>query len=112
MGEWKVKKCQRLKHIVEQKKDFIKASNEQKKNSKRFSNLLDLIASNFPQIRIRFSTSNPQDMTIDVLETIAKYNNICNYFCSNFDVWNKLVNYSYYGFLVVRAKNVTANLKI
>ena len=61
------------------KKDFIKASNEQKKNSKRFSNLLDLIASNFPQIRIRFSTSNPQDMTIDVLETIAKYNNICNY---------------------------------
>ena len=61
------------------KKDFIKASNEQKKNSKRFSNLLDLIASNFPQIRIRFSTSNPQDMTIGVLETIAKYNNICNY---------------------------------
>ena len=61
------------------KKDFIKASDEQKKNSKRFSNLLDLIASNFPQIRIRFSTSNPQDMTIDVLETIAKYNNICNY---------------------------------
>ena len=61
------------------KKDFIKASNEQKKNSKRFSNLLDLIASNFPQIRIRFSTSNPQDMTIDVLETMAKYNNICNH---------------------------------
>ena len=61
------------------KKDFIKASNEQKKNSKRFSNLLDLIASNFPQIRIRFSTSNPQDMTIDVIETMAKYKNICNY---------------------------------
>ena len=61
------------------KKDFIKASDEQKKNSKRFSNLLDLIASNFPQIRIRFSTSNPQDMTIDVLETMAKYNNICNH---------------------------------
>ena len=61
------------------KKDFIKASNEQKKNSKRFSNLLDLIASNFPQIRIRFSTSNPQDMTIDVLEIMAKYNNICNH---------------------------------
>ena len=61
------------------KKDFIKASNEQKKNSKRFSNLLDLIASNFPQIRIRFSTSNPQDMTIDVIETMAKHKNICNH---------------------------------
>ena len=32
-----------------------------------------------PRIRIRFSTSNPQDMRDDVLETIAKYKNICNY---------------------------------
>ena len=64
---------------INPKKDFIKASNEQKKNSKRFSNLLDLIASNFPQIRIRFSTSNPQDMTIDVIETMAKHKNICNH---------------------------------
>jgi len=61
------------------KKDFKKASEEQKKNSKRFSNLLKMVASNFPEIRIRFSTSNPQDMTIDVIETMAEYKNICNY---------------------------------
>ena len=61
------------------KKDFKKANEEQKLNAKRFSGLLDLVASNFPEIRIRFSTSNPQDMTIDVIETMAKYDNICNY---------------------------------
>ena len=61
------------------KKDFKKASEEQKKHSKRFSNLLKMVASNFPEIRIRFSTSNPQDMTIDVIETMAEYENICNY---------------------------------
>ena len=61
------------------KKDFKKASEEQKLSAKRFSGLLDLVASNFPEIRIRFSTSNPQDMTIDVIETMAKYDNICNY---------------------------------
>ena len=61
------------------KKDFKKASEEQKLSAKRFSGLLDLVASNFPEIRIRFSTSNPQDMTIDVIETMAKYDNVCNY---------------------------------
>ena len=61
------------------KKDFKKASEEQKLNAKRFSDLLSLVALNFPEIRIRFSTSNPQDMTIDVIETMAKYDNICKY---------------------------------
>ena len=61
------------------KKDFKKASEEQKLNAKRFSDLLSLVASNFPEIRIRLSTSNPQDMTIDVIETMAKYDNICKY---------------------------------
>ncbi len=61
------------------KKDFNKASEEQKKKSIRFSQLLDLIATSFPKIRIRFSTSNPQDMTIDVIQTMAKYENICNH---------------------------------
>ena len=61
------------------KKDLIKASEEEKKSSIRFSKLLDLIATSFPKIRIRFSTSNPQDMTIDVIKTMAKYENICNH---------------------------------
>ncbi len=61
------------------KKDYKKATEEQKKNSINFSRLLDLVASSFPEIRIRFSTSNPQDMTIDVIETMSLYGNICNY---------------------------------
>ena len=61
------------------KKDFKKATEEQKKNSIKFSSLLDLVASSFPEIRIRFSTSNPQDMTIDVIETMSLHKNICNY---------------------------------
>ena len=61
------------------KKDFKKATEEQKENSIKFSSLLDLVASSFPEIRIRFSTSNPQDMTIDVIETMSKHKNICNY---------------------------------
>ena len=61
------------------KKDFKKATNEQKKNSVNFSSLLNLVASSFPEIRIRFSTSNPQDMTIEVIETMSRYENICNY---------------------------------
>ena len=61
------------------KKDFKKATLEQKEKSVNFSSLLEIVASSFPEIRIRFSTSNPQDMTIDVIETMSKYNNICNY---------------------------------
>jgi tRNA-2-methylthio-N6-dimethylallyladenosine synthase len=30
-------------------------------------------------MRIRFSTSNPQDISLDVIKTMATYNNICNY---------------------------------
>ncbi|MAQ47448.1 MAG: tRNA (N6-isopentenyl adenosine(37)-C2)-methylthiotransferase MiaB [Flavobacteriales bacterium] len=44
-----------------------------------FATLLHKIASNNQNIRIRFSTSNPQDMKDDVLKTIAKHENICNY---------------------------------
>ena len=61
------------------KKDFKKATEEEKKNSVNFSSLLDLVASSFPEIRIRFSTSNPQDMTIDVIKTMSRHENICNY---------------------------------
>ena len=61
------------------KKDFIKASNMQKATAVDFSNLLEMVALAQPKMRIRFSTSNPQDMTLDVIYTMAKYENICNY---------------------------------
>jgi tRNA-2-methylthio-N6-dimethylallyladenosine synthase len=61
------------------KKDFKKASARAQKDSLRFANLLEKAAQINPLLRIRFSTSNPQDMNIDVIEMIKKHNNICNY---------------------------------
>lgn len=61
------------------KKDFDKASEDVKKTAKRFHKLLEMVAKENPNIRIRFMTSNPQDMKDEVLHVMAKYNNICKY---------------------------------
>lgn len=61
------------------KKDFDKASDLQKATAVNFAKLLELCAKAQPKMRFRFSTSNPQDMTLDVIETMAKFENICNY---------------------------------
>lgn len=61
------------------KKDFVKASEMQKATAVNFSKLLELCAKAQPKMRFRFSTSNPQDMTLDVIEVMAKYDNICKY---------------------------------
>ncbi|MGB0789804.1 MAG: MiaB/RimO family radical SAM methylthiotransferase, partial [Marinirhabdus sp.] len=61
------------------KKDFKKASVIQQATATHFAQLLQMVAVAQPNMRIRFSTSNPQDMTEDVLHTMAKYHNICNY---------------------------------
>ncbi len=44
-----------------------------------FAGLLEMVAQVSPELRIRFSTSHPKDITDDVLYTIARYDNICNY---------------------------------
>ncbi|QPH38024.1 MiaB/RimO family radical SAM methylthiotransferase [Pedobacter endophyticus] len=44
-----------------------------------FANLLEMVALVSPELRVRFSTSHPKDITDEVLHTIAKYDNICNY---------------------------------
>ncbi len=44
-----------------------------------FALLLERVATISPLLRIRFSTSHPKDITDEVLHTIARYNNICNY---------------------------------
>ena len=61
------------------KKDFEKASDMAKATAVNFAGLLSLVAEAQPKMRIRFSTSNPQDMTLDVIRTMAKYPNICKY---------------------------------
>lgn len=61
------------------KKDFKKASEMQKATAVDFAQLLSMVAEAVPGMRIRFSTSNPQDMEENVLRTMAKYDNICKY---------------------------------
>lgn len=61
------------------KKDLDKASDIAKATAVGFAKLLDLVATNFPTLRVRFFTSNPQDMDLEVLHVIAKHPNICRY---------------------------------
>ncbi|WP_374539701.1 tRNA (N6-isopentenyl adenosine(37)-C2)-methylthiotransferase MiaB [Flavobacterium sp.] len=61
------------------KKDFEKASEIQKATAVDFAQLLDRCATQFPKMRFRFSTSNPQDMHLEVIEVMAKHHNICKY---------------------------------
>jgi len=61
------------------KKDFSKASEMEQATAMNFSELLAKVATTFPQMRIRFSTSNPQDMTLEVVKTMAKFPNICKH---------------------------------
>ena len=61
------------------KKDFENASEMQKATAVDFDQLLEMVAVGFPKMRIRFSTSNPQDMHESVLHVIAKHPNICKH---------------------------------
>jgi tRNA-2-methylthio-N6-dimethylallyladenosine synthase len=61
------------------KKNFDKLTETEKTASVNFAQLLELTARVSPEMRIRFSTSHPKDITDDVLYTMLKYDNICNY---------------------------------
>ncbi|MBW0178234.1 tRNA (N6-isopentenyl adenosine(37)-C2)-methylthiotransferase MiaB [Sediminibacterium sp.] len=52
---------------------------EQKDETITFALLLEKVALVSPDLRVRFSTSHPKDITDEVLHTIAKYENICKY---------------------------------
>ncbi len=55
------------------------AIQDPEKPTVNFAQLLEKVALVDPDLRIRFSTSHPKDMTDDVLHTMARYENICNY---------------------------------
>ena len=57
-------------------KGVVKDENQPTTN---FAQLMEMVALVSPELRIRFSTSHPKDMTDDVLEIMAKYENICPY---------------------------------
>ncbi len=53
--------------------------NESNDETITFAKLLEKVARISPLLRVRFSTSHPKDITDEVLQTIAGYENICNY---------------------------------
>jgi len=57
----------------------FKATEVSEEKDLNFAGLLALVAQAKPDMRIRFSTSHPKDMTDDILETIAQYPNICKH---------------------------------
>ena len=65
--------------LLGQNVDSYKWTNPESKEVVNFANLLEMVAQVHPDLRIRFSTSHPKDITDEVLHTIAAYENICNY---------------------------------
>lgn len=64
--------------LLGQNVDSYNWKNEEGK-AVQFSQLLEMAAKINPQLRIRFSTSHPKDMSDEVIYTMAMYNNICNH---------------------------------
>jgi tRNA-2-methylthio-N6-dimethylallyladenosine synthase len=65
--------------LLGQNVDSYKWQNEAGETEVNFAQLLEKVALVNPMMRVRFSTSHPKDITDEVLHTIVKYNNICNY---------------------------------
>ncbi len=65
--------------LLGQNVDSYNWKNEETGEEVSFAGLLEMAAQVNPLLRVRFSTSHPKDMVDEVLHTMAKYNNICNY---------------------------------
>ena len=52
---------------------------EEKGETVTFARLMELVAMKSPDLRVRFATSHPKDISDELLETMAKYENICKY---------------------------------
>ena len=65
--------------LLGQNVDSYKWENPETKQVVNFAQLLEMTALVHPDLRIRFSTSHPKDITDEVLLTIAQYENICKY---------------------------------
>ena len=52
---------------------------EKGKHSTNFAQLLEMVAKISPDLRVRFSTSHPKDISDEVIYTMAMYSNICRH---------------------------------
>ncbi len=81
-----IKECQDLLDngykevtLLGQNVDSYKWTSEDGLEKVNFAQLLERVALISPDLRVRFSTSHPKDITDEVLYTIKKYENICKY---------------------------------
>ncbi|HEY8688848.1 MAG TPA: tRNA (N6-isopentenyl adenosine(37)-C2)-methylthiotransferase MiaB [Chitinophagaceae bacterium] len=65
--------------LLGQNVDSYSWIDENKNENVSFAMLLEMVAKISPLLRVRFSTSHPKDIIDEVLFTIKKYDNICNY---------------------------------
>lgn len=65
--------------LLGQNVDSYKWQNPENGHVVSFAELLEMTALVHPGLRVRFSTSHPKDMTDEVLHTMARHENICNY---------------------------------
>lgn len=65
--------------LLGQNVDSYKWENPDSGEVVSFANLLERVAQVHPDLRVRFSTSHPKDITDEVLHTMARYENICKY---------------------------------
>jgi len=65
--------------LLGQNVDSYKWLNPDTQQVVHFAQLLELVAKVHPDLRVRFSTSHPKDITDEVLHTMARYENICKY---------------------------------
>jgi tRNA-2-methylthio-N6-dimethylallyladenosine synthase len=61
------------------KKDFNKLTKEEQNSSVNFAKLLEKVAQISPDLRVRFSSSHPKDITDEVLDIMVKYDNVCKH---------------------------------
>lgn len=65
--------------LLGQNVDSYQFVDEENNETISFARLMEEVALISPELRVRFSTSHPKDITDEVLFTMAKYENICNY---------------------------------
>ena len=65
--------------LLGQNVDSYKWQHPETHDTYTFAQLLEEVANVHPDLRVRFSTSHPKDMTDDVLHVMARHENICKY---------------------------------
>lgn len=65
--------------LLGQNVDSYKWQNPENEQVVNFAQLLEMVARVHPDLRVRFSTSHPKDITDEVLHTMARFENICKY---------------------------------